>query len=404
MNKTILRTDWTSRFNMLIFSASAIILPVSLVSVKEELGLSLTQAGALGFFPSLLQFLVLLTSSLYASRIAKIPALKVASFLTGVGLIIFSRAFSFSSALVILLLINGSTAIMEGLLTPLVEDLHPEDTGKKMNQLHAFWPGGTLITVLLVGELLSRGISWRPQFILLGGLFISLVLLYPRNKEVPFHPSGADLGHLKQILKHPAFWFLGMALFFAGGAEGTFAFWTASYIQLEWGALPRSGAIGVASFALGMLIGRMTAARVADKRGLKWVLYGAASLSLGVSFLFMTITSLPLLFLFMLVMGFAIGPLWPSIQSYAARRIPIDPTTMMILLSCFGVPGYSTATFAMGIIGDIGGLRLSFLIAPLYLALMVISFRMVSMHLKGVKKGRTQWLLQKRETPERSGP
>ena len=51
-------------------------------------------------------------------------------------------------------------------------------------------------------------------------------------------------------------------------------------------------------------------------------------------------------------MGAFLACLWPSIQSYAAAVLPVDATALMIFLSCFGVPGYSTSSFIMGIIGD----------------------------------------------------
>lgn len=381
-NRTINRTDWAARLTMLLYSSSSFIIPVSLVAIKEELGLTFTQAGSLSFIPSLLQFVILLTSSLFASRLHKIPVIKTAVLVSGSALILFSRVDSYAMALIILLILNSGAAILEGLLTPLVEDLHPNDSGKKMNQLHAFWPIGTLITVLLIGELLSRGHHWRPQFIFLGVFFIILVFFYPRNKDIPFKPSGAHMEHLKQILRSPAFWFFGMALFFAGGAEGGFAYWTASYIQLEFGALPRAGGFGVASFALGMIIGRLTAARAADKFGLGRVLIFSALLSLGASAFFLTVDSQYILFLFMVLMGFSLAPLWPSIQSYSAKAIPIDPTMMMILLSCFGVPGYSTATLFMGIIGDHAGLRPAFLIAPTYLVMLLVMFSLAFVFLK----------------------
>ncbi|MBB6481183.1 MFS transporter [Spirochaeta isovalerica] len=381
-NKVIVRTDWASRLNLLIYSSSTFIIPISLVMIKEELGLTFTQAGTLSFIPSILQFLVLLASSLFASRFHKIPLIRTAVIISGLSLIVFSTVNSYMTALAVLLSLSFAGGFHEALLTPLCEDLHPGDSGKKMNQLHAFWPIGTLISVLLIGELLSRGISWRAPFIVLGILFLTLTVIYPSNKYVPFKPSGAHLKELWLILKTPVFWFMGMALFFAGGAEGGFSYWTASYIQLEFGTLPRSGGFGLASFALGMIIGRLTAAKAADRLGLGKILVISSLLSLLFGLIFVKIANIYLLFLFMVFMGFSMAPLWPSIQSYAAKRIPIDPTMMMILLSCFGVPGFSTATLLMGVIGDYAGLRVAFIVAPAYLVLLLIMFSITFLLLK----------------------
>ncbi len=65
---------------------------------------------------------------------------------------------------------------------------------------------------------------------------------------------------------------------------------------------------------------------------------------------------------------------WPSLQILAARALPVDPTVLMILLSCMGIPGYSSATIIMGFLADAIGLRPSFILAPAYMAGLCICF------------------------------
>ncbi|WP_053228285.1 MFS transporter [Spirochaeta cellobiosiphila] len=369
----IKRIDNTARLTMLLFSSSAILLPLSLQTISTELDLNLTQGGLLGFIPAMAQFLLLLLSSIYASRIHKVPFLRMAVIIASTALILFSRVNTFWTAILALIILNSGASLLEGLLTPLVEDMHPEDSGKKMNQLHAFWPAGTFLTVIVVGELLSRGISWRWPFFVLGLLFLIPAILFPLKTRKLWTPSGANIKQLKSILLHPVFWLMGMALFFAGGSEGAFAFWTASYIELDFGNLPRAASLGIASFALGMFIGRINASRLSDRWGLKKILIGTSLAALGISATFFLINTLPLLIIFLLFIGISLAPLWPSLQSYSARLVPVDSTMMMILLSCFGVPGYSTATLLMGMVGDQWGLKAAFIIAPLYLLLLLAS-------------------------------
>ncbi|NLK59462.1 MAG: MFS transporter, partial [Treponema sp.] len=70
--------------------------------------------------------------------------------------------------------------------------------------------------------------------------------------------------------------------------------------------------------------------------------------------------------------GLCIATLWPSIQSYAGSQLAVDPTILMIFLSCFGLPGFNSATFIMGVIGDRWGLRASFIVAPVYILFALI--------------------------------
>ena len=63
-------------------------------------------------------------------------------------------------------------------------------------------------------------------------------------------------------------------------------------------------------------------------------------------------------------LGLTSGPLWPSIQNFCIDEIPEDPTTMLILLPCIGVPGCGFFTWLMGNLGDVIGLRSSLLLVP----------------------------------------
>ncbi len=242
-----------------------------------------------------------------------------------------------------------------------------------MNLVHAFWPVGVCATLLIVGELLSWGISWRYIFPGLALLMAGLNLLYPSSKKLILPKSRSDFSHSLEIFSQPRFWFLGMALFFSGGAEGGFAFWTASYIQIHFDALPRAGGIGAAFFAIGMVIGRFSTSKLAHKIKLKKLLFSFTVCSFILSLLFFLIVpSLYFLFAFMLAMGFTIACLWPSIQSYSASVLDADPTMLMVFIACFGTTGYSSATLFMGIIGDSWSLQKSFIIAPIYLTLLII--------------------------------
>jgi fucose permease len=55
-----------------------------------------------------------------------------------------------------------------------------------------------------------------------------------------------------------------------------------------------------------------------------------------------------------------------------AAVLPVDATVLMIFLSCFGIPGASLSPLFMGILGDRYGLKASFIVAPVFLLLLVV--------------------------------
>jgi fucose permease len=358
--------------SLFIYSASAIALPICLVRISEELGFNLTQGGSLGFITSIEQFFVLLASSFAAARFGKIKVLRSGLLILALGLALFTLSGSFLSAVLLMLFIGFGNALLEALLTPLVEDLYPNDNGSKMNLLHAFWPMGTIAAVLILGQLLSVDVGWRPLFLGLAALVLLINFWYPASGRIDLPRSRADFSHMREIISLPRFWVFGLALAFAAGAEGAFTFWSASFIQIHYGELPRAGALGTAAFAVGMAVGRISSSHIAGRIGLKRLMVTSLTLGLAVSCTFFFITSLAALYLFLLAMGLCIACLWPSIQSYAGSELGVDPTVLMIFLSCLGLPGFSSATLLMGIIGDARGLKASFIIAPIYLAVALI--------------------------------
>ena len=358
--------------SLFIYSASAIALPICLVRISEELGFNLTQGGSLGFVTSIEQFFILFASSFAAARFGKIRVLRTGLAILAVGLALFTLSRSFLSAVLLMLFIGLGNALLEALLTPLVEDLYPKDNGSKMNLLHAFWPVGTCVTVLVLGQLLSVAVGWRLLFLGLAAAVLVIDLAYPSSHSITLPQSRADFSHMREILSTPRFWVFGGALAFSAGAEGAFTFWSASYIQIHFARLPSAGALGTAAFAVGMAVGRLASSRIAGRFGLKRLLAASLILGLAASCAFFFIASLTTLYLFLFGMGLCIACLWPSIQSYAGAELDVDPTVLMIFLSCLGLPGYSSATLLMGIIGDAKGLQASFIIAPVYLAVALV--------------------------------
>jgi fucose permease len=357
---------------MFTYANTAVIIPVSLLAITTEMGFSLTQAGSLSLIGSILQFAVLLLSIPLAAAAGKIRLLRWGLWIIGIGMLLFTKIAGFISTLLFISIIASGQAVIEALLTPLVEDIHPEDDGSRQVFLHAFWPMGIILGTLIMGEALSMGVKWRTLFIILGIISIGIGFIYPARSRAGLPRSRTDFSHAGEILSKPLFRIMGMALFFAGGAEGGFTFWTASYIQIEYGALPGAGGLGIASFSLGMAAGRLLTSRLTTRIGLRRILIFSISMALAGALILYFIHNLIFLYGLMFIMGLFIAPTWPGIQTYAVRRLGSDPTMVMIFLSCLGVLGFSTTSFIMGIIGDLSSLRMSFLASPVLLLFLLL--------------------------------
>ncbi len=372
--------DIASCVGFLAYSASAIVTPICLVALSEELRFNLGQGGALDVVRHSAIVVVLLSSGFIAARLGKPVVLGWSLVVMGAGLVAFAAAPSYGVIVIACGLIGAGSGCVEGLVNPLVQDLHPHDSGRYLNFVNAAWSVGMLVTVLVSGELLTRGVSWRTIAACIGGVGVvaggAFLALGLARGHTATHGLGDVLAHKRDVLRSPRFWLLAAALYVAGAAEGAFTFWTASFVQLHHQGLARAAGIGTAAFALGMIVGRVAFSYLVPQRHLHRLILASAAVGLLVSLAVPWVSSLPALYAVLLAAGLSVACFWPSIQSYAADRTLLDPTALFILLSCAGIPGFASAAWIMGLVGDRHGLRASFMLVPamfvLLLALMAL--------------------------------
>ena len=155
-------------------------------------------------------------------------------------------------------------------------------------------------------------------------------------------------------------------MFVAGGGEFALTFWCASYVRLRFVDAAWAGGVGTGCFAAGMIVGRIGWGYLIRQDQLKSLIFWSALAGAAITLLFPVMTSLPLFFALLFPAGIASAPYWPSVQSYCHDRMPdADATTLMILLSCAGVPGCGFVTWMIGVLGDKSGdLGLAFYLIP----------------------------------------
>lgn len=369
--------DYASAIGFLAYSSSALVTPIALLEMSRELNFNLGQGGFIDVMRHGLILVSLLAGALAVARFSKARLLGVGSLVMGVGLLLNALAPTYGLLLMAMALVGIGSGASEGLINPLVQDAHPKDSGRYLNIVNGFWSIGVLVTVLVVGELLTRDISWRAIVFVLSGVSIVsgvlFLLVHARAPHVPARPMREAVSQMTTILRTRRFWLFVAAIFFGGGAEGAYTFWTASYIQLEYGQLPRAGGIGTACFAAGMVIGRFAFGMLVTQQHLRRLIIGSAGAGLLLSILVPHVPNLLALYGLLVLAGLSVACFWPTIQSYAADRLPVDSTSLFILLSCSGIPGFALVAWIMGLIADHASLHTSFLLVPTFFGLLLIT-------------------------------
>lgn len=372
------RYDYASFCAFIAYAAGSVVVPVSLVSLARELGFQLERGGlaaggALHLGRTLAMVASLLLSGFWAGRWGKRRTFGGAVLLMGLGMGLCALAPAYGFVFLALVVAGLGEGVIEGLCTPFVQDLHPEEPGRYINFSHAFWSIGVLGTVLISGALLSHNVSWR---LITGGvaafaLLPALLLLGPEQAEraYPEHPHRLDRAvvwnQMRGILRLPGFWRYFAAMFVAGGGEFCITFWCASYLQLHFAASAWIGGVGTACFAAGMVLGRTAAAYWLRQQHLKALIIGSALAGTAITLCLPLSASVGLFLALLFLSGIATAPFWPSVQSHSADLLPqVDTTMLFILLACAGVPGCGVATWAMGYLGNHGGLNRAFYLIP----------------------------------------
>ncbi len=371
-----------------VYASGSIVLPIALVSLARELKFSLEEGGfsaggalSLGRAGMILIFMLL--CGFMAGRWGKRRVFGISLILTAIGLGLSALASDYAILFFALMVTGIGEGAIEGLATPFVQDLHPDQPGRYLNFAHAFWPIGLLFTVLLFGWLLSVGVSWRLMMasVAIAAILPAAMLLVPRKTHpYPEHPEPLHWSVVHNqamtILRIRRFWLFFAAMFVAGGGEICLTFWSASYIQLHFSSSAWSGAVGTAVFAAGMISGRTLWAYFIRQHQLSRLVVISAIGGTLITLCFPALNHLGLFFVLLFLAGFATAPFWPSIQSYCTDCLPeADKTMIFILLSCSGIPGCAFFTWLMGYIGNLSGsLSLAFYLVPacyLLLALMI---------------------------------
>jgi len=381
------RYDYAAFLSYFVYAAGTVVLPVTLVALAADLGFALeaggmTAGGALHLFRTIAIVAAMLLCGFIAGRTGKRLAIGLSVLLLAAGLALCSLAPTYLVLLLALLLAGAGEGTIEGLATPFVHDLHPQEPGRYINFAHAFWSVGVMLTVLAGGWLLADRGSWRMAIGAVAALALvaALLLLLPARPQhrYPEHPEPLHwktvARQAKAIMRMPRFWLFFAAMFLAGGGEFCLTYWSASYLQINFGASAFGGGAGVACFAGGMVLGRSGWGCLIRQQHLGTLVLCSALAGTAVTVLLPMQSHVGSLMLVLFLAGLCTAPFWPSIQSYCTDRLPTaDKTMLLIMLSCAGIPGCGFFTWLMGFVANRYGLRPAFFLVPAcYLAIAVL--------------------------------
>lgn len=354
------------------YACCSVVIPVALSYLAKSLHFPLQEGGmGLGGFLQIGRsgpmVISMLLCGFAAARFGKCRTLGFSVLLMSLGIILAAVSPFYGILFLALLLAGFGEGVIEGLATPVIQDLHPRESGRYINFSHAFWSIGVLGTSIIAGALLYYGVNWRIVVAGAGLFGIVPAILYLMPGDDPCRQEERKEHHqvfhdAVRILRMRHFWLFFAAMFVAGGGEFGITFWIPTFVLDVCGGTIFDAGVSAAFFSAGMVTGRMGFAYLIRQNRLKELLVYTALGATILCVVFPFVSHLWILFFLLYLIGITAGPFWPSIQSYATTRLTVDDTMLLILLSCAGVPGCGFFTMLMGVMGDHLGLRLTFLL------------------------------------------
>jgi MFS transporter, FHS family, Na+ dependent glucose transporter 1 len=217
---------------------------------------------------------------------------------------------------------------------------HRERSGPYMNALHFFFGLGAVLAPLLVALLTETATGYRLAYWGLAGFagLVGLAVMAQRRspRAAPAAAAGARVATASPWL------FVGLAalfLFFYVGAEISFGGWIYTYarkleLATEAGAAYLSSAFWLA-FTFGRFVSIGVATRVAPQRVIPAAVAGCL---LALAAVLFRSGSAQVLWGATLVLGFCMGPIWPTGFTLAGRSVDLSGrmSAVIILGDSFG--------------------------------------------------------------------
>ena len=382
------RYDFASFSAFIMYSMCSMAIPLMIVAMGKSLNFPLDDGGMayggiLHAVRCTFMIISLLLCSFIAAKAGKRYSMGFSILFFGTGILLCSLCPEYKYLLPCLILVGLGEGVCEGLATPFIQDLHPNEAERYVNIGHSFWSVGIGCAVVIISGLLTLGVHWRIILALMGVLTLlsSLWFLLKENPakrypEVKEKINFSDIiDKTKIIISKKTFRVCCLAMFFGAGAEFGLTFWSAAYIELTFKTSSFVAGLGTGVIAIGMFIGRAYFGYIAKPHNLQYILISCASATIPITLMLALLKNLNgivpayvifiILFLLLFAAGLGISPYWPTTQVYGVQNLPdCDSTLLYIYYSAMGIPGCGFFSWLMGAVGDKFGLTGTIAVVP----------------------------------------
>lgn len=336
--------------------------PLLFTVFQREYGLSLVQLTALISLNFGVQLLVDAASALFVDRIGYRAAAVISQILCVGGLLcmgllppLLPRPYT---GLVIAFVVSAiGGGLIEVIISPIVEALPSNKKAASMSLLHSFYCWGFVLVVVLstLFFTLAGTQSWLWLCLFWALVPLCNSFLFARVPLRPLLSQGAQRIPLRKLFSKKLFLLLMVAMVCAGASEQAMAQWASLFAERGLGVGKTMGdLLGPCVFAALMGLTRLALGSGRLNLRLETVLLASGGVCAAGYLLAVFAPGAILSLVGCGLCGLAVGAMWPSVFSLAARVIPKGGTAMYAFFALAGDAGCAGGPGLVGLISNAG--------------------------------------------------
>lgn len=271
-----------------------------------------------------------------------------------------------------------------------------QSSNELLGFLHGAYGLGATIGPLIASAMVTKaGLEWYTfyyvmtattgiTFILTTTAFWGATGRVHREKHAS-STDGANRTSTMAVVRKPITWLLAFYLLAYVGVEVALGGWIVTFMLRVRQAEPFVAGITTVLFWLGLTLGRLVLGFVTGRVGEKRAIAVYVLLSIALQLLYWLVPSLVASVIFVMLLGFFLGPLFPAAVVAAAKLLPSDSHVSVIgFAAAFGGAGGAIIPFGIGAIANSRGV---WVLQPVALAVLIVLLALWVCFPGGYRKG-----------------
>ncbi|HEU4946786.1 MAG TPA: MFS transporter [Kribbella sp.] len=315
------------------------------------LGTALTTASATGI-------VTLFAGGRLADRLGRRPVLLLGFVGTALAFALLSQVGELVSLFVVLAAYGLFVSFVDLAANAVGADYEHTHGVQAMTGLHAGFSFGATLGAVGTGVVLWAGVDFRAVYLGLAVVLAAaavLAMLVPLPSPAASEPTPAAGGGA--VWRIPAVAFAIVLVTVTMFGDGALESFLAVYLSRALASGVLLSGIGVASFHLASLAGRLLASRALRRWGERRVVVAAGLLAAGGISVAVSTSQVVLAIGGLLLVGFAVSPVMPTAFSLAARSAPGQSGRAVARTTAAGYSAFIVSPVLVGRVADASSLR-----------------------------------------------